>query len=69
MCKFDFEKAAHDLAILYVRNNVNPSNDLVKYGELYLNAYHQFHGYLKNELPSHAKDNRPYAKRTLNRKS
>lgn len=57
MDKFDFEKAAHDLAILYVRNKANESDDLVDYGETYLNAYHQFHGYLKNELSSHAKDN------------
>lgn len=56
MDNFSIEKAAHDLAILYVRNNLKTPDEYEEYKENYLNAYHQFHGYLQEKLPSCVKE-------------
>lgn len=49
MDKLDIAKAANDLAILYVQNNVKKPDDIEEYKGLYLNAWYQFHGWLKRE--------------------
>ena len=50
MDKFDFDKAAHDLAVICVRNNIKNPEDIDSRITLYLNAFHQCRGRLTREL-------------------
>lgn len=54
----NIDQAAHDLAILYVQNNVKKPENIEEYKKIYVNAWYQFHGWLKRE-PQLAQENLP----------